>query len=157
MRSYFRQDTSDLQNSAAHFAQDKLENREGWVNLAVLVNRSVWGSVGESDVRLTVRRRTDSSRGEPDLTGRPASLTDAYSPGSPQRVRPVADYQPVGRVSQAGRHPIPPPSVKLTINGQCRRTYGRISIVVLSGVTRQSSSISSSVRAMQPAVQSFQR
>ena len=35
--------------------------------------------------------------------------------------------------------------------------HGRISIVVPSGVTRQSSSISSSVTAMQPAVQSFQR
>ncbi len=36
-----------------------------------------------------------------------------------------------------------------------RLTYGRISMVVPSGVTRQSSSISSSVSAMQPAVQSF--
>ena len=35
--------------------------------------------------------------------------------------------------------------------------HGRISIVMPSGVTRQSSSISSSVTAMQPAVQSFQR
>ena len=35
--------------------------------------------------------------------------------------------------------------------------HGRISIVVPSGVTRQSSSISSSVTAIQPAVQSFQR
>src|SRR4029434_9032696 len=38
-----------------------------------------------------------------------------------------------------------------------RLTYGRISMVVPSGVTRQSSSISSSVSAMQPTVQSFQR
>ena len=42
-------------------------------------------------------------------------------------------------------------------SAQVELTYGRISIVVASGVTRQSSSISSSVSAMQPAVQSFRR